>query len=114
MKQFIQQCRDSKERLEIFDRVYALSKAQRSPYHYMKMWFLDNYANYSEKPEFDEKGFVIVKTKAQMEEEKREATKADATLENTVPETNEDDSAVNEVAAGSPKVNAIESATKAA
>ena len=40
----------------------------------MKEWFLTNYANYSENPVFDENGFVIVKTKAQMEQEAKEAT----------------------------------------
>ena len=39
----------------------------------MKEWFLTNYANYSENPVFDEEGFVIVKTKAQMEQEAKEA-----------------------------------------
>ena len=83
MKQFISQCRDAKERLAIYEKVYALSKAQRSPYHYMKMWFLDNYANYSANPEFDEDGFVIVKTRAQMEVEKAAAASAAAVPEKT-------------------------------
>ena len=30
---------------------------------------MDNYANYSEQPVFDEDGFVAVKTKAEMEAE---------------------------------------------
>ena len=69
MKKFISQCRDADERKKTFERVFALSQAQRSPYHYMKACFLDNYANYSDKPEFDADGFVIVKTKAQLEAE---------------------------------------------
>ena len=47
----------------------ALSKIQKSPYNYVKTWFLDNYANYSEQPVFDEDGYVVVKTKAEMENE---------------------------------------------
>ena len=35
----------------------------------MKTWFLNNYANYSEQPTFDADGFVIVKTKSEMEAE---------------------------------------------
>lgn len=69
MKHFIAKCRNTEERMKIFECVYALSQVQRSPYHYMKAWFLDNYANYSDKPEFDADGFVIVKTKAQLEAE---------------------------------------------
>ena len=71
MKKFISQCRDAEERKKTFERVFALSQAQRSPYHYMKAWFLDNYANYNDKPKFDTDGFVIVKTKAQLEAEKK-------------------------------------------
>lgn len=69
MEGFIEQCRDAANRLATYERVKALSKVQRSPYKYVKEWFLTNYANYSENPEFDKEGFVIVKTKAQMEQE---------------------------------------------
>ena len=37
--------------------------------HYVKTWFMDNYANYYEQPVFDEDGFVVVKTKAEMDAE---------------------------------------------
>lgn len=70
MKHFISQCRDAKTRMSVFNKVYELSKAQASPYTYMKRWFLDNYANYSENPEFDSDGYVIVKTKIQMDAER--------------------------------------------
>ena len=39
---------------------------------------MNNYANYSEQPKFDEEGFVIVKTKAEMEAEGKVETKASA------------------------------------
>jgi len=69
MEMHIKQCRDSEKRLEAFEKVKALSKIQRSPYKYVKTWFMDNYANYSEQPVFDEDGFVVVKTKTEMEAE---------------------------------------------
>ena len=76
MEAFIKQCRDSESRLELYERVKALSKVQRSPYKYVKDWFLTNYANYSENPEFDADNYVIVKTKAQMEQEEAAADEA--------------------------------------
>lgn len=76
MEEFIKQCRDSKDRLEAFKKVKSLSKIQASPYKYVKTWFLNNYANYSEQPEFDADGFVVVKTKSQMEAEKKAAAEA--------------------------------------
>jgi len=71
MGEFIKQCRDSKDRLEAFQKVKTLSKIQASPYAYVRKWFLDNYANYSEQPEFDADGFVIVKTKRELDAEKK-------------------------------------------
>ena len=77
MEAFIKQCRDSESRIEVYERVKALSRVQRSPYKYVKDWFLTNYANYSENPEFDADNYVIVKTKAQMEQEAETAKKAE-------------------------------------
>ena len=76
MEEYIAQCRDSQKRLEAFNKVKALSKIQTSPYAYVRTWFLDNYANYSDQPEFDADGFVVVKTKSQMEAEKKAAAEA--------------------------------------
>ncbi len=74
MKQFISLCRDAAERMATFNRVYALSQVQSSPYHYVKSWFLENYANYDDSnPTFDADGVVIVKTKAQIDAEKKAA-----------------------------------------
>ena len=67
MEKHISQCRDAKERLERFNKIKALSQIQNSPYQYVVTWFMENYANYSEQPQFDEDGFLIVKTKAEME-----------------------------------------------
>ena len=76
MEEYIKLCRDSKDRLEAFKKIKSLSRIQASPYKYVKTWFLNNYANYSEQPKFDADGFVVVKTKSQMEAEKKAATKA--------------------------------------
>ena len=82
MGEFIAKCRDAEARTARFEQIKALSKVQPSPYAYVKTWFLDNYANYSEQPEFDADNFVIVKTKSEMEAE----AKATAESEETVTE----------------------------
>ena len=69
MEGFIAKCANSEERLDVFEKIKALSKIQASPYAYVRKWFLENYANYAEDPEFDANGCVIVKTKSQMEAE---------------------------------------------
>lgn len=77
MGDFIAKCRNAEERKARFEQVKALSKVQPSPYAYVKTWFLNNYANYSEQPEFDAEGFVIVKTKAEVEADAKAAQSAD-------------------------------------
>jgi hypothetical protein len=81
MEKHISQCRDAKERLERFAKIKALSQIQNSPYQYVVTWFMENYANYSEQPQFDADGFLIVKTKAEMEAEGKIA--ADDKSDNT-------------------------------
>ena len=66
MGEFIAKCRDAEARLARFEQVKVLSRVQPSPYAYVKTWFLENYANYSEQPEFDADNFVIVKTRSEM------------------------------------------------
>ena len=78
MEEYIKNCRDGETRLEAFQKVKSLSKIQSSPYQYVRTWFLDNYANYSEQPTFDADGFVIVKTKSEMEVEKKAQEEAEA------------------------------------
>lgn len=78
MEGFIAKCANSEERLDVFEKIKALSKIQASPYAYVRKWFLENYANYSEQPEFDAKGFVIAKTKSQMEAEKKAKAQEEA------------------------------------
>ena len=84
MEEFIGLCADSEERKKAFAKVKALSKIQASPYKYVKTWFLENYANYSEQPEFDAQGFVVVKTREELEAEllaKPEETAAESKVE---------------------------------
>jgi len=84
MEEFIGLCADSEERKKAFAKVKALSKIQASPYKYVKTWFLENYANYSEQPEFDAQGFVVVKTREELEAEllaKQEETAAESKVE---------------------------------
>ena len=83
MEEYIKNCRDGETRLEAFKKVKSLSKIQSSPYQYVRTWFLDNYANYSEQPTFDADGFVIVKTKSEMEAEKKAQEEAE-TAQNVV------------------------------
>ena len=78
MEGFIAKCANSGERLDVFEKIKALSKIQASPYAYVRKWFLENYANYAEDPEFDANGFVIVKTKSQMEAERKAKAQEEA------------------------------------
>ena len=71
MEVFISKCRDAEKRLGVFDTVKELSKGQQSRYKYVKTWFFANYPNYSETPEFDEEGFIILKSEAQMKDEQK-------------------------------------------
>ena len=88
MEKHISQCRDAKERLERFNKIKALSQIQNSPYQYVVNWFNDNYANSAEQPRFDTDGFLIVKTKAEMEAEaKAAAAKTEAPRNSAQEET---------------------------
>ena len=78
MEVYISKCRNADKRMTEFVTVKELSKGQTSPYKYVKTWFMENYANYSEQPQFDADGFLIVKTKAEMEAEARAAAKPEA------------------------------------
>ena len=104
MKVFISKCRDSKKRLDEFETVKHLSAGQSSPYKYVKTWFLENYANYSETPKFDADGFAIVKTKAEVEAERKakeaakKAAEAPAIEETTAVSSSEEATTMNNAA----------------
>ena len=89
MASIIKQCRDSKQRLAIFERVQEISKGQECPYLYVKEWFLANYANHDATPEFDKDGYLIVKTKAELEAEKTKKQNVKATERETETEVEE-------------------------
>lgn len=72
MEGFISQCGDKEKRLKEFEKVKVLAKIQPSPYSAVKAWFAENYANYAQQPEFDENGFLVVKTRVQMEAEEKD------------------------------------------
>ena len=78
MEDFISLCANSEERLDVFEKIKALSKIQASPYANVRKWFLENYANYAEDPELDANGCVIVKNKSQMEVEKKAKAQEEA------------------------------------
>jgi len=61
MANYIKQTRDAATMLKRFESVKLLSRSQKNPYKYVLEWFTDNYPNYSEQPDFDKDGFVIVK-----------------------------------------------------
>ena len=103
MEGFIAKCANSEERLDVFEKIKALSKIQASPYAYVRKWFLENYANYAEDPEFDANGFVIVKTKSQMEAEKKakaqeEAKRAEEVAAEAQEETDVQEQEIEEIA----------------
>ena len=83
MENHIQHCTDADKRICVFEKVKALSKSQANPYAYVKKWFLENYANYSEKHELDDEGFVVVKTRKEVEAEKAAAANAEKTTSPT-------------------------------
>ena len=89
MEVYISKCRNADKRMKEFVTVKELSKGQTSPYKYVKTWFMANYPNYSEQPQFDADGFLIVKTKVEMETEKNVAP-ADEIAHNSVQEENAD------------------------
>lgn len=100
MEGFISKCDNKEQRLKEFKTIQALAKIQPSPYNAVKTWFLENYANYAEQPKFDENGFVIVKTKSQMETEKKAAGQQKLISEESSKETeNAENPNVSEMAA---------------
>lgn len=83
MENHIQHCKDADKRICAFEKVKELSKSQVNPYAYVKKWFMENYANYSETPELDDENFVVVKTKKEVEAEKVAAANAEKTTSPT-------------------------------
>ena len=77
MESYIKKCNNPVARLKEFNRQMVFAKVQKHPIKYMQNWFHENYANYSDSPEYKD-GFVIVKTIADMEAEEKTAAVPDA------------------------------------
>ena len=89
MENYIGYTREAEENLKRFQDVKELSKSQKSPYKYIKDWFLQEYFNYSATPEFDEDGFVVVKkapAPKETNDNKTEPEKAESNEEKTAEE----------------------------
>ena len=70
MESYIKKCNNPAVRLKEFNRQMVLAKGQKHPVKYMQNWFHENYANYSDSPEYKD-GFVIVKTKVEIDAEQK-------------------------------------------
>lgn len=64
MEDYILHTRDGAAMAKQFESVKELSHDQEKPYQYVLKWFLAHYPYYTENPEFDEEGFVVVKAAA--------------------------------------------------
>ena len=74
MEKHLSRTSESEKLLARFEAVKELSEGQKSPYNYVKNWFLDNFYNYNDpNPEFDENNRVIAKTRKQVDAEKKAA-----------------------------------------
>ena len=83
MENYIGYTREAEENLKRFQDVKELSKSQKSPYKYIKDWFLQEYSNYSATPEFDNK---TEPEKAESNEEKTAEEPVESTEETDVSE----------------------------
>ena len=89
MKAYIALCDDKDARMKEFNRQTVLSKVQKHPLKYMQNWFHDNYANYSNSPEYKDE-HVIVKTRAQMESEQQTAAAQNTSVQTLEDKKNRD------------------------
>lgn len=90
MESYIKLCKDAKARLKEFNREKTLAKVQKNPLKHMRHWFHENYANYSDRPEYDKDGYVVVKTKTQMEAEIAVAAERDVSVQSPKDTKNQD------------------------
>lgn len=103
MENHILHTRDGAAMLKQFESVKELSNNQEKPYQYVLKWFLDHYPNYSEQPEFDEEGFVVVKAAPAAENH----TENDgSTAENTVQKLAEEGKKTHDISSSNTLQNA--------
>lgn len=70
MEYLISLCENSEERMQMYQKVRALSKIQANPYQYVKRWFEDNYANWKSIDLNAQNLTFVPRTKAEMDAEK--------------------------------------------
>ena len=87
-----------------FESVKELSHDQEKPYQYVLKWFLDHYPNYSEQPEFDEEGFVVVKAAAPTA--KNHTENDGSAVENTVSKMAEEPEKTHDISSSNNHENA--------
>ena len=104
MEDYILHTRGGAEMAKQFESVKELSRDQEKPYQYVLKWFLNHYPNYSEQPEFDEDGFVVVKAAAPATENHMEND--GSTAENTVSKMAEGTEKTHDISSSNKQENA--------
>ena len=104
MENYIIHTRDGAAMLKQFESVKELSYSQDKPYQYVKDWFLAHYPYYTENPEFDEDGFVVVKAAAPAAENHMEND--GSTAENTVQKLAEEGKKTHDISSSNNQENA--------
>lgn len=104
MENYIIHTRDGAAMLKQFESVKELSHSQDNPYQYVKDWFLAHYPYYTENPEFDSEGFVVVKAAAPAAENHTEND--GSTAENTVQKLAEEGKKTHDISSSNNQENA--------
>ena len=104
MENYIIRTREADTMLKQFETVKQLSKSQDNPYQYVKDWFLAHYPYYTENPEFDSEGFVVVKAAAPSAENNTENDGSIA--ENTVEKLAEGTEKTHDISSSNTQENA--------
>lgn len=78
LEAYISACRDAEKRLKKFKEIqkYATNINGQCDYDAVRRWFLKEYPCYCKNPEFDEDGFIILRTKEEMKQKMIEDEKA--------------------------------------
>jgi hypothetical protein len=103
MENYIIHTRDGAAMLKQFESVKELSHSQDKPYQYVKDWFLAHYPYYTENPEFDAEGFVVVKAAPAA---KNHTENDGSTAENTVSKLAEGTEKTHDISSSNTQENA--------
>ena len=104
MENYIIHTRDGAAMLKQFESVKELSHSQDNPYQYVKDWFLAHYPYYTENPEFDAEGFVVVKAAAPAA--KNHTENDGSAVENTVSKMAEEGKKTHDISSSNNQENA--------